>query len=108
MPEPLLAPGLSEDASLEHHLRYNHFPAVNPTWIPAAKAAIDAAVNAVEVCDETGEVWEMDNAVLREPLEGFPTNLSVGEIMDGLHLWSFVTWRLAAQVEVELEPKQGE
>lgn len=102
MPHPLIDPSLSRSQSLAHHLSYNHYPAVDLRWIPIAEKAIDIAVTAAVEGDEG---FSIDPSVLRVEVGQGKT---AGEVLDGLHLWDFVTASLAAQDEAELEPKAGE
>lgn len=102
MPHPLIDPSLSRSQSLAHHLSYNHYPAVDLRWIPIAEKAIDLAVQGSY---EVAEGYDLDDSVLRVEVGQGKT---AGEVLDGLHLWDFVTAGLAAQAEAELEPKAGE
>jgi len=62
-------------AALEYHLRHNHYPAVNLIFIPIAKQAI-----------ALGREGDFDTVLL------MPNGLSksVGDIVEGLHLDSFL------------------
>ena len=70
------------DAALVWHLQSNHFPPVDPVFIPVAKQAIDAGVDAILHDDSTAydEVVTMPNGIEK----------SLGEIVEGLHLESFI------------------
>lgn len=111
MPSPLIDPSLSRRASLEHHLAYNHFPPVRSEWVPIAEAAIDIAVTVAEIgTHENDEGLFFDASDLDELLPN-GQGKTVREVMDGLHLWDFVSAALQAQDEAmaaEFEYKAGE
>lgn len=60
---------------LVHHLRYDHFPPIDLSFIPVAEAAIEAAQ-----ADDWDQTITMPNDV----------TLTVREIVDGLHLDFFI------------------
>jgi len=62
-------------AMLEHHLCFNHFPPVSNVFVPVAERAIELANE-----EQWDELIAMPNGVV----------LSVGEIVDQLHLIDFV------------------
>lgn len=66
---------LGIDVALHWHLTANHFPPISPTFIPAAKEAIERANG----CDWTSTI-EMPNG----------RSLTVAQIIEGMHLDSFV------------------
>lgn len=70
--------GVSEE-TISWHLRFNHFPAIDGTWVPVALTAINKAV-----------AGEWDDEV--DPPDGFNSNepLTVHELVGGLHLEAFV------------------
>lgn len=88
--------GLDIDAQLGWHLQSNHYPPVNPVFIPVAKQAIEAAVYAETVEDWSGldEMVEMPNGLEK----------SLGEIIDGLHLHAFI---FAALTAADDEDEEG-
>lgn len=81
--------GLDQDVALQWHLRSNHYPPVHEVFIPVAKRAIDIAVDATETED-----WDLCDEILELP-NG--RSLSVGEVIEGLHLQAFVDARLAEE-----------
>jgi len=106
MPHPILDPSLSLQQSLAHHLTYNHFPAVDLRWIPICEKAIEIAANAGFDSDDG---FSIDGSVLRVEVGQGKT---VGEVMDGLHLWDYVNDAHEAydvdDDEYFDEPKAGE
>lgn len=103
MPSPLIGFGLSRQTVLSHHLSSNHYPPVDLRWIPICEKAIDLAVDG---CYETDEGYDIDPSVLRVEVGQGKT---AGEVLDGLHLWDFVTQGLAERNEAgDIEPKAGE
>jgi len=103
MPHPIFDPSLSRAQSLSHHLQYNHYPAVDQRWLPICEKAIDLAVDG---CYEVAEGYDIDDSVLRVDVGQGKT---AGEVLDGLHLWDFVTQGLAERNEAgDIEPKAGE
>lgn len=105
MPHPLIDPSLSRSQSLSHHLSYNHYPPVDLRWVPICEKAIDLAV---EGSYEVAEGYDIDDSVLRVEVGQGKT---AGEVLDGLHLWDFVTQGIAerqADEAGEPEPKAGE
>lgn len=103
MPHPLIGFGLSRQAALSHHLQYNHYPPVDPRWVPIAQAAIDLAVSQYELSEDGASI---DSDVLNEQVGQGKT---AQEVLDGLHLWDFVEYAIAADdSDTELEPKRGE
>jgi len=62
---------------LEHHLCFNHYPSINKVFVPVAERAIELANE-----DDWDAMIELPNGV----------SLSVGEIVDQLHLTTFVTF----------------
>lgn len=105
MPHPLLGFGLSRQTALVHHLTSNHFPSVDLSWTDPAEAAIDAVLSHADLLDD-GSVELDDYDFLTEPIEG--CSKTIGEVMDGLHLWDFVTFALHADDDEGDEPKAGE
>jgi len=109
MPQPLLGFGISQQAALSHHLQYNHFPPVDPRWVPIAQAAIDLAAGAAELVtyenDEGGLFF--DDEALKVLDEQVGQGKTAQEVLDGLHLWPFVEYALAER-EGDIEPKAGE
>lgn len=104
MPHPLIGFGLDRRTVLSHHLQSNHYPPVDVRWIPHCEQAIDLAV---EGAYETDEGYDIDDSVLRVDVGQGKT---AGEVLDGLHLWDFVTQGIAER-EAEagdIEPKRGE
>jgi hypothetical protein len=106
MPSPLFDPSLSREASLEHHLRYNHFPPVDSRWIPLCEQAINLAVNKCERTEDGlgySDVPDLDDQIGQ--------GKTAREILDGLHLWEYVDQAIyaeAAEAEGDYEPKVGE
>jgi hypothetical protein len=104
MPEPLLGFGLNRKVVLEHHLTYNHYPPVDLRWVSVAEAAIDLAVSKCEVSDDGNaycDVPELDDQIGQ--------GKTAREVLDGLHLWDFVTAALLpSDDEYTDEPKAGE
>ena len=62
---------------LQHHLCFNHYPPVSSVFVPIAERAIELADE-----DQWDELIELPNG----------SSLSVGEIVDQLHLTTFVTF----------------
>jgi hypothetical protein len=105
MPQPLLGYGLSRTAVLAHHLQHNHFPPVDERWIPIAEEAIEAVIGHATLLDD-GTVELDDFDFLSETVGQGKT---VNEVMEGLHLWDFVTYALSLYDSDEGdEPKRGE
>lgn len=103
MPHPLIGFGLSRATVLSHHLQSNHYPPIDVRWVPICEKAIDLAV---EGAYETGDGYDLDDSVLRVEVGQGKT---AGEVLDGLHLWDFVTQGIAERDDAgELEPKAGE
>ena len=67
--------GITRIALLQHYLQHNHFPPLEIGWVNVA----DTALQAAERNDWFSEI--------RTPIGMRP----VREILDGLHLWEFVT-----------------
>lgn len=101
MPHPLIGFGLSRQAALSHHLQYNHYPAIDLRWVPICEKAIDLAV---EGSYEGAEGFDIDPSVLRVEVG---QGKEAGEVLDGLHLWDFVTAALQER-DGDTEPKAGE
>jgi hypothetical protein len=101
MPHPLIDPSLSRSQSLSHHLQYNHYPPIDLRWVPICEKAIDIAVTAAVEGDEGVSI---DPSVLRVEVGQGKT---AGEVLDGLHLWDFVSAGIAAD-EFHDEHKAGE
>ena len=82
MPSPLPIP---RRQSLEHHLRFNHYPPIHLSFVETAEAAIEA----VERSWAHHEV--VDQQTLDTPIT-LPTGkvLTVQEVMDQLHLWDYI------------------
>ena len=68
---------MSTAVLLEHHLCFNHFPPISNVFVPVAERAIELANDG-----DWDETIEMPNGI----------TLSAGEIVDQLHLTSFVTF----------------
>ena len=66
---------LPEEQALEWHLQYNHYPPINLVFLPIALKALELARE-----DKWGEVIEMPNG----------KSLTVSEIIEGLHLDTFL------------------
>ena len=66
---------LKREQALQWHLQYNHYPPISLTFVPVAEIAIDKA-NA----EEWEEIIKMPNG----------KELTVAEIVEGLHLESFL------------------
>ena len=66
---------LKQERALEWHLQYNHYPPISLAFVPVAGLAIDKA-NA----EEWEEIIKMPNG----------KELTVAEIVEGLHLESFL------------------
>lgn len=66
---------MNRSALLMHHLCFNHYPPVSDVFVPVAEAAIDHASEG-----KWDEMITMPNGVV----------LSVGEIVDQLHLLDFL------------------
>ena len=66
---------LKREQALQWHLQYNHYPPVSLVFVPVAEIAIDKA-NA----EEWEEIIKMPNG----------KELTVAEIVEGLHLESFL------------------
>lgn len=64
------------EASLYHHLRYNHFPPVSDVWIKACQDAIDA-------CDEGDSSREISVP------SATVCTMPAYDIVEGLHLDGF-------------------
>lgn len=65
----------NKDVMLEHHLQYNHYLPIDLCFVAVAKEAIE--------CVESGEydqILDLPNG----------RKLSAGEIIEGLHLDSFI------------------
>lgn len=88
-----LAP--NPDIGLEWHLRSNHYPPVHIAFVPVAKQAIEAAVEA-----NLTEEWELLDEVVTMP-NGLEKSL--GEIVEGLHLWAFIDARIEVLTEGDEE-----
>lgn len=75
------------DVALVWHLQSNHFPPVHTDFIPVAKQAIAAAVEAwvVDDPDPLAEEVEMPNGIVK----------ALGDIVEGLHLDAFIEQALA-------------
>ena len=71
---------LKLEQALELHLQYNHFPPVNPTFAKAAKEAIENAL-----LDEDNKLVQLPNG----------RHLTSSEVIDSLHLSSFVEHRMS-------------
>ena len=67
--------------ALEWHLQSNHFPAVDRVWVPVAIKAIEAG---------NEEDWDLELERPEGYGEGRP--ITAAEVIDGLHLDSFITW----------------
>jgi hypothetical protein len=92
---------------LRDHLQHNHFPPIRAEWIPIAEAAIDLATT---VAARGGSEFGFDDSDLDDLLPN-GQGKTTREVMDGLHLWDFVTAELQAQDEAmaaEYESKVGE
>lgn len=81
------------DTALHWHLTANHYPPVNSVFIPVAKTAIEKGVEAV-LAD--------DYEILDEPVV-LPNDMikTYGELIEGLHLDSFIEQALAEDEEEE-------
>jgi hypothetical protein len=95
----------SRDTMLRNHLQHNHYPPLDTKWVPLCEAAIDVATVTAEQYHEGFGLDESD----------LDTNLGQGitvrEVLDGFHLWDFVTMALQEQddaMAAELEFKAGE
>ena len=75
-----LAERLRLEQTLELHLQYNHFPPVSPTFAKAAKEAIENAL-----LDKYNRLVQLPNG----------RHLSTSDVIDSLHLSSFVTHRMS-------------
>ena len=107
MPAPLLGYGLSRSQSLSHHLAHNHYPAVDARWIPICEAAIDKAKSVVEFDGITFEVLDTSSVLDEQVGQG----KTAQEVLDGLHLWDFVTHELTVEwsnAQGDFEFKGGE
>ena len=72
-----MRPALLQHA-LDWHLQHNHYPPVSLVFKPVAERAIELAAD-----DDWDEMIEMPNGIV----------LSVGEIVDQLHLLDFIELR---------------
>ena len=66
-------------AGLIYHLHHNHFPPVPSAWLDVAERVIDR-LNAGGTGDE-----EIANPVRRDA-EGVPETVTLGQVVEGLHL----------------------
>ncbi len=67
--------GVKGDELLRIHLQGNHFPPVDPSFIPACKKAIEAAKE-----ESWNKLVELPNGRIK----------TAGEIIEGLHLETFL------------------
>ena len=67
--------GMRQEAMLQHHLQYNHYPPIHSSFVAVAKEAIDK-VNAEEY-----------DAIIKMPND---KSLTSAEIVEGLHLECFL------------------
>ncbi len=79
---------MSNVAMLQHHLQWNHYPSISPVFVPVAQRAIELANE-----DDWDAMIELPNGV----------SISVGEIVDQLHLTTFVTFPDDEELEDDLE-----
>ena len=75
------------DVALSWHLQSNHYPPVNPVFIPVAKQAIEAGIESVlaDDPDPLAEEVEMPNGIVK----------ALGDIVEELHLDAFIEQALA-------------
>lgn len=85
----------SREVALRWHLTSNHYLAVSPQFIDPAKEAIDRAVRATILEDET--IWQ---STIELPNGNVVT---VAQIIDGLHLNEFVQHDIEAAFAEEAE-----
>jgi hypothetical protein len=79
---------MSLTVALQHHLQYNHYPSISAVFVPSAERAIELANE-----DDWDAMIELPNGV----------SISVGEIVDQLHLTTFVTFPEDEELEDDLE-----
>jgi hypothetical protein len=81
MPSPLPLP---RRQALEHHLRFNHYPPVHLSFVPACEAAIE--------CIEQWRFDVFDMSDIDEKNITLPggEHVSARELADAFHLWDFV------------------
>lgn len=70
-----LEQGVSRRQALAIHLQSNHYPPVHSAFIPVCEWAIERALE-----DDWSSIIEMPNGITK----------SVGDIVEGLHLYSFI------------------
>jgi len=101
MPQPLLGHGLDRKVVLQHHLQSNHFPPIDARWVPIAEQAIDTVLEHATLADDGIELDDFD-FLSEEVGQGKTYN----EVMEGMHLWDFVSFALYG--DEGDEPKRGE
>lgn len=79
--------GMDPDIALQWHLQSNHYPPVHVAFVPVAKYCIEQGVEA-----QLYEDWDLLDEIVTLP-NG--RELSVGEVIEGLHLNFFIDARLA-------------
>lgn len=103
MPQPLLGHGLDRRTVLVHHLQSNHFPPLDTRWVPIAEKAIDLVLEHASLSDDGIELDDFD--FLSEQIGHGKT---VNEVMEGMHLWDFVSFAMYFNADEGDEPKRGE